>query len=59
MIRQHLYKGTQPGSREHLEKYLMEQKYIRTKSREHNVLTVATMAFFAGCLVTLLATFTF
>lgn len=59
MIRQHIYKGTQPGSREHLEKYLMEQKHSRAKAKQPDVVTIATVAFFAGCLVTLLATVTF
>jgi len=59
MIRQHIFKGTQPGSREHLEKYLMEQKHSRAKAKQLDVVTVATVSFFAGCLVTLLATFTF
>ena len=58
MIRQHIYQGTQPGSREHLEKFLMEQKHSRAKAKQTDVVTVATVSFFTGCLVTLLATMT-
>ncbi|KFC51291.1 hypothetical protein DK37_20135 [Halomonas sp. SUBG004] len=35
MIRQHIYQGTQPGSREHLDKFLMEQKHSRAKSKNN------------------------
>ncbi|UDM08180.1 hypothetical protein LG409_04550 [Halomonas sp. NyZ770] len=58
-MRQHLYKGTQPGSREHLEKYLMDQKRSRAKTKEPDTLAIATSAFFLGCAMTLLAMMTF
>lgn len=58
-MRQHLYKGTQPGSREHLEKYLMDQKRSRAKVKEPDTLVIATSAFFLGCAMTLLAMITF
>ncbi|GGW60607.1 hypothetical protein [Vreelandella hamiltonii] len=58
-MRQHLYKGTQPGSREHLEKYLMDQKRSRAKVKEPDKLVIATSAFFLGCAMTLLAMMTF
>lgn len=56
MIRQHLYNGAKPGSREHLENYLMEQRHRREKSQEAEMMKLASLAFLAGCVVTLLAT---
>ncbi|RUR37875.1 hypothetical protein [Vreelandella populi] len=56
MIRQHLYNGAKPGSREHLEYYLTEQRHRREKSQETEMVKLASLAFLAGCVVTLLAT---
>lgn len=55
MIRQHLFNGAKPGSREHLEKYLMEQRHRRSKNQEADIIKLASLAFLAGCVVTVLA----
>lgn len=53
MIRQHLFNGAQPGSQEHLEKYLNEQKLRREKEAHPELLWLTAASFSAGCLATL------
>ncbi|WP_252107030.1 MULTISPECIES: hypothetical protein [unclassified Halomonas] len=53
MIRQHLFNGAQPGSPEHLEKYLSEQKLRREKESNTEFLWLTAASFLAGSLATL------
>lgn len=56
MIRQHLFQGVKPGSQEHLEKFLLEQKHNREKAQNPSLFMLVTSSFLVGCLVTLLVT---
>ncbi|WP_447893950.1 hypothetical protein [Vreelandella sp. GE22] len=53
MIRQHLFNGAQPGSREHLEKFLNEQRINREKERKNDLIWLTAASFLAGTLATL------